>query len=69
MTNIMNLFGLKSGVFEKMGSERDIIPNYRSLAHEAEILRFGKRLINKGGRPRNLPVVDWFANQKNIASE
>lgn len=39
---------------EGMGAGREIVQNYGSLTLEVEILRFGRRPRNKGGRPKKL---------------
>ncbi len=52
------------GPQQKLGAGGEPIPNYGSLTLKVEILRFGKKPRNKGGRPKKS-----LASEDQIGSE
>jgi len=40
--------------FKFLGAGRDAIPNYGSVILEVEIMRFGRKPRDKGGRPKKI---------------
>jgi hypothetical protein len=58
LTSIVELPGLKFGISEKMGAGSGIVPNYGFITLEVEILRYGRKPRNKGGRPKKIALEE-----------